>query len=188
MGIKFDLTCKILDKLKDYYGLETVSAIMPFMPKWALPLLLSRYGATIGTDVIICMCVKLENTYNGYSNLVIGDKCYIGYETLFDLTGKITIEDSVALAPRCTILTHQDVGERPLAKYYKATKEHTILRRGCWIGAGVIILGGVEIGENAVIAAGSVVTKNVESFSVYAGAPARFIKKIDSHSLENSGD
>jgi acetyltransferase-like isoleucine patch superfamily enzyme len=46
-----------------------------------------------------------------------------------------------------------------------------------WIGANCIILPGVNIGEGAVVAAGSVVTKNVEPFSIVAGIPAKFIKQ-----------
>lgn len=179
MGFKHSLINSITDKIEKKYGLESVSTIISLVPKWLIPLMLSRYGAKVGDGVIISRNLKIENSYNGYNNLSIGKKSYIGFETLFDLTGQITIEDYVTLAPRCTILTHQDVGERPLAKIFKATKEHTILRKGCWIGAGVIVLGGVEIGENAVIGAGSVVTKNVDPFSVYAGVPARFIKKLE---------
>ena len=48
-----------------------------------------------------------------------------------------------------------------------------------WIGSGVIILPGVTIGDNAVIAAGSVVTKDVEANAIYGGNPAKFIKRID---------
>ena len=54
-----------------------------------------------------------------------------------------------------------------------------ILERGCWIGANVTILAGVTVGENSVIGAGSVLTKSVPPFTVFAGNPAKYIKKVD---------
>jgi len=52
------------------------------------------------------------------------------------------------------------------------------IRRNVWLEAGVTICPGVTIGENSVIGAGSVVTKDVPSNTVYAGVPAKFIKSI----------
>lgn len=52
------------------------------------------------------------------------------------------------------------------------------LQDGCWVGANVIILPGVTIGKNAVVGAGSVVTKSVLPFTLYAGNPARMIKNL----------
>ena len=48
-----------------------------------------------------------------------------------------------------------------------------------WLGAGAIILPGVTVGENSIVAAGAVVTKDVPSNTIVGGVPARFIKKID---------
>ncbi|PHQ94057.1 MAG: acetyltransferase [Pseudoalteromonas sp.] len=53
-----------------------------------------------------------------------------------------------------------------------------IINKNCWIGANAIILPGVEIGQGSVVAAGSVVTKSVESFCVVAGVPAKIIKRL----------
>lgn len=53
------------------------------------------------------------------------------------------------------------------------------LEMGCWLGAGSIILPGVTVGKNSVVAAGSVVTKDVPPFSVVAGVPARVIRRIE---------
>lgn len=52
------------------------------------------------------------------------------------------------------------------------------LKRGCWIGANVVILPGVTIGENSVVGAGSVVTRSVPDGTVVAGAPARELQRI----------
>ena len=53
-----------------------------------------------------------------------------------------------------------------------------MIRRGVSIGAGAVILGGVTIGENALIGAGSVVTKNIPANELWLGNPAKFIRKI----------
>ncbi len=52
-----------------------------------------------------------------------------------------------------------------------------VIEEDVWVGANVIILKGVTIGRGSVIAAGSIVTKNVEPYSIYAGVPARKIKE-----------
>ncbi|KTC66081.1 chloramphenicol acetyltransferase (plasmid) [Legionella adelaidensis] len=59
------------------------------------------------------------------------------------------------------------------------------LKKGCWIGANAIILPGVSIGENAVVGAGSVVTKNIPAYCVAVGSPAKVIKKITAPALVN---
>ena len=56
--------------------------------------------------------------------------------------------------------------------------EPILLERGSWVGAGVIILPGITIGKNAVVGAGSVVTKDVPAFTVAAGNPARVLRRI----------
>lgn len=54
-----------------------------------------------------------------------------------------------------------------------------VIKRGAWIGGGSIILKGVVIGEYSVIGAGSVVTRSVPAGEIWAGNPARFIRKLD---------
>ena len=58
--------------------------------------------------------------------------------------------------------------------------EDTVIGKGATIGIGAIILGGIQIGEGAVVAAGSVVTKNVEAYTMVAGIPAKLVRKFPS--------
>jgi acetyltransferase-like isoleucine patch superfamily enzyme len=158
MGIRSKMLFFSLDTIVRFFGLSPMSTILFLLPPWTLPLLLKRFGAQIGEDVKFRQGIRFVNlSSGGFSNLQIGNNCYFGYECMFDLTGKILIEDEVTLAPRCTILTHQDVGDRPLSKVYSATK--------------------VVIGENSAVAAGAVVTKNVEKNTAVGGVPARLIKE-----------
>jgi len=65
-----------------------------------------------------------------------------------------------------------------LTEIIEPIKGFVFLEDDCWIGAGTIILPNVIIGKGALIGAGSVVTKNVEPYSVVAGVPAKLIRKI----------
>lgn len=99
-----------------------------------------------------------------------------------DPEGFITIEDDVMLGSGVHIyvsnhkFTDPDV---PIMNQGSCKFSHVYLRKGCWVGANAIILPGVEIGENAVVGAGSVVTKNVPARTVVAGNPAHYMKSIE---------
>lgn len=93
----------------------------------------------------------------------------------------ITIEDDVMLGSGVHIYVHNhrfDDPNTPIIDQGFYASEPVLLRKGCWIGANSIILPGVTIGENAVIGAGSVVTKSIESYILSAGNPAKVIRTI----------
>ena len=97
---------------------------------------------------------------------------------------EIIIEDKVLMGPGVHIYVNDHVfAEKDIPIYdqdhTKPNKNDTvILRKGCWIGARSTILKGVEVGRNAVVAAGSVVTRDVEDHTLVAGIPAKILKKI----------
>lgn len=86
----------------------------------------------------------------------------------------ITIEEGVRLTSGVKIVTHF---MNPKEKRYDRGKVH--ICKGAYIGMGTLIVKPVTIGEYAVVGAGSVVTKDIPSKEVWAGNPARFIKKIE---------
>jgi acetyltransferase-like isoleucine patch superfamily enzyme len=93
----------------------------------------------------------------------------------------ITIEDDVMMGSGVHIYIHNhrfDTLDKPLIDQGYYPDKPVILKKGCWIGANVVILPGVTIGENSVVGAGSVVTKSIPSGVVAAGNPARVIKSI----------
>ncbi len=96
----------------------------------------------------------------------------------------IIIEDNVLLGSGVHIYTNNHEFSNPnvpiIEQGYPPTTEKNIvvIRTGSWIGAGAIVLPGVEIGQNSIIGAGSVVTKSVPPRVVFAGNPAKIIKKI----------
>jgi acetyltransferase-like isoleucine patch superfamily enzyme len=98
--------------------------------------------------------------------------------------GGISIEDKVLIGPGVHFYTNNhefsDV-DLPIYDqgYPTPTKSNSILlKKGCWIGASVIILPGVEVGENAVIGAGTVVTKSVPPNVVFLGNPGKIIRSL----------
>ena len=144
----------------------------------------------IGDDCLIeGVCV----TETVGARLSIGNNVYIGGGTVLDCVNNIVIEDDILMAGGTLVMDsdnhsiHYSDRKKDLADWKNdfnhdwstTNTKNVILRKGCWIGAKCIILKGVEVGEGAVVAAGSVVTKNVEPYTVYAGNPAKFIKKIE---------
>ena len=96
-------------------------------------------------------------------------------------TGDITIEDDVMLGSGVHIYVgnHRfDDPTRAVIDQGHTPSRAVVLKRGCWVGANAIVLPGVTIGENAVVGAGSVVTKDIASSVVAAGNPARVIRPI----------
>ena len=103
--------------------------------------------------------------------------------TLFNTSsGTITVEDAVAFGHNvCLLAGTHDIRKKGLERMYDFPKEghDIVIRGGAWLASNVTVIGPCEIGENSVVAAGSVVTCDVPPNCVYAGIPARFVKEID---------
>jgi acetyltransferase-like isoleucine patch superfamily enzyme len=143
--------------------------------------ILKKYGAKIGNPVNFNGSVIIDNFENSktpFKNLIIGNKCFIGTDVFLDLPDKIILEDESILSAGVKILTHQDTGNRKMSKFYTRKVAPVKIGSGSWIGVNSIILAGVTIGENCVVAAGSVVVNDVESKTVVGGSPAKFIKTL----------
>ena len=93
----------------------------------------------------------------------------------------ITIEDYVSLAGGVVILTHSNP-TKPLREILGPSSNNVApvtIKRGAWIAVNVVILPGVTIGECAIVASGSVVTKDVPPFTLAGGSPAKVLREID---------
>lgn len=108
------------------------------------------------------------------NSVCIGDNVVVMNNCLMMAAGHITIEDNVLVAANVRLISNNhDFYERQIL-----TCKPVTLKRNCWIGAGATILPGVTVGENAVVGAAAVVTKDVAANTVVAGNPARVIKVI----------
>ena len=109
-------------------------------------------------------------------HIQIGKNVFINHACSFLDLGGITIEDNVLIGPKVNLITEN----HPIDPNNRKSLfcKPIIIKKNAWIGAASTILPGVTIGENAVIAAGSVVTKNVPKNTMFAGIPAKLIKKI----------
>ena len=115
------------------------------------------------------------------SNVKIGKRCSFNKGVMIQGNHDIMIEDDVVLSQYCMILdSGLDLSNFVVKGKRKHTKSFAWIKRGAWIGAGAIILPGVTVGEYSVVGAGSVVTKDVEPYSLVVGNPARFIRTIKS--------
>ncbi|MBN2415899.1 acyltransferase [bacterium] len=111
----------------------------------------------------------------------VGKRVFIGQEFyVFDAghTELLTIDDDAGIAPFVIALIHTHPGNPVLDSVYPKQTLPVHIGKGAWIGARVTILGGVTIGDYAVVAAGSVVTRDVPPYTVVGGVPAVKIRTI----------
>jgi acetyltransferase-like isoleucine patch superfamily enzyme len=140
--------------------------------------LLRLLGAHIGKNARIHTPLHVHNT--PYRHLIIGKNCHVGRDVFLDLSRRICIGDNVTISMRSTLITHFVVGDSPLKYYgYPSDEGDIVIHDGVYMGAGATVLHGVEIGENSLIAAGTLLKTSVPPYSLVAGTPGRVVKKIE---------
>ena len=107
----------------------------------------------------------------------IGKNVFINFDCVFLDLGGITIEDNVLIAPKVSLLSEGHPVNPNERQSLVPGPIH--IKKNAWIGAGATILPGVTIGENAVVAAGAVVSKDVAANTIVGGIPAKIIKSIN---------
>jgi len=132
---------------------------------------------SMGDNVIIDRYAFLQLTKPS-PHLSLGSHVSIGRGCVLAIKGHTVIGDYTMMGPNCQI-NDQDHGfnKNDLVMNQKATIKPVVIGKDCWFGSGVRIMKGVTIGDGAVVGAGSVVTKDIPSYEIWGGVPARFIKK-----------
>lgn len=178
-GFFLKMTTGVLNLLPNFFKVFIWDMIKPYSQ---LPFIGLRYvilktlckecglNIRIGTNVTL---LNLQNIKLG-SNISIHDNCYI------DGAGILIIKDNVSIAHNSSILTTNHRWEDTLTpiKYNPVTYGKVIINEDVWIGCACRILAGVEIGTRSVVASGAVVNKDIPANSLYAGVPAKLLKKI----------
>lgn len=111
----------------------------------------------------------------------IGKHVFIGPNQLIDLVYPhlVTIEDYVSMGYGMIFAHSNPTCSKEIKRFYYPRKVAPVhLKRGAWLGAGVVVLSGVTMGENSVAGAYSLVTKNVQPYTVVAGNPATVKKEL----------
>lgn len=124
-------------------------------------------GAKIGTNCNINCHTFIENDVSIGNNVTVKSGVY--------LWNGLRIDDNVFVGPNVTFTNDKF----PRSKQYPSEFQNTFLQTGCSLGANATILGGITIGKYSIIAAGSVVTKDVPEFALVKGNPARVCGYVD---------
>jgi len=109
-------------------------------------------------------------------NIKIGKNVFVNFDCAFMDRGGITLEDNVLVGPKVSLITTNHPLEPSQRK--STYSKPIVIRRNAWIGANATVMPGITIGENAVVAAGAVVTKDVAADTIVAGVPAQVVKKL----------
>jgi acetyltransferase-like isoleucine patch superfamily enzyme len=136
---------------------------------------INLYGCEVGDDTKIGAFVEIQK------NAVVGNRCKISSHTF--ICEGVVIEDNVFIGHGVTFTN--DMYPRAMAADGNLQTEadwkveRTVVQKGASVGSGATILCNISIGENAIVGAGSVVTKDVPANAIVAGNPARILRYID---------
>jgi UDP-2-acetamido-3-amino-2,3-dideoxy-glucuronate N-acetyltransferase len=130
-----------------------------------------RERAVIGADTVVGRGVSVDNDVSLGQRVKLQTGAYI--------TAWSVVEDDVFVAPCVTLTNDHTMGRRRPGEALRGP----VLRRACRVGGGAVLLPGVEIGEEAFVAAGAVVTRDVPARALVMGAPARVVREVAEEDL-----
>lgn len=178
----------LVERFKFLFSLKRLG---PDMPLTHVCLYSKRLQKLIGTKAFSKFGCGAEFRPGAYAinckNISIGDRVTIRPNTMLfagegsSKTPHITIEEECLIGSGVHIYVANHNFESPIESIYRqghGELKPVLLKKGCWIGANVILLPGVSVGKNSVVGAGSVVTKSIPDHSVAVGNPAKIIKRL----------
>jgi len=135
-----------------------------------------RLSVVMGTEIDESTIVFAPFFTNFGRFIKIGKDVFVNHACTFLDMGGITLEDNVLIGPKVNLITENHPMEPENRK--SLVCRPIVVKRNAWVGAAATILPGVTIGENAVVAAGAVVTRDVPANTIVAGVPAKPIKSL----------
>lgn len=181
-GLLYDVFEQELTDIKDKtYGLVSELSRASYFDTEYVMSLVRKIVAKIGQDSYIVPPFRCD--YGDH--VFIGNNTYINYNCCFLDSAKVTIGDYVYMGPNCNIFTpchpiHHELRKEKVTEYALPVT----VGSHSWIGGDVVITPGVTIGENCVIGAGSVVTKDIPDNSIAVGNPCKVIRQINDKDRE----
>jgi acetyltransferase-like isoleucine patch superfamily enzyme len=146
-------------------------------------------GASIGRDVIVGDQTQIRERANVGAESVVGRGSSIDFDVTVGqrvviqtgvyVTGGTVVEDDVFVGPGVITTNDDSMGRHPRGERLVGA----VLRRACRVGGGAVLVPGVEVGEEAYVAAGAVVTRDVPPRGVAMGVPARVIREVGEEDL-----
>ena len=131
-----------------------------------------------------CLVEDFSTINNAVGDVVLGDKVLVGISNV--IIGPVTMGSNILIAQNVVMsgLNHKykDVS-KPISEQRVVTAE-IVIEDDCWIAANCVITAGVTVGKHSIVAAGSLVTKDVPPYSIVGGNPARILKQYDFETRE----
>ena len=159
--------------------LRTATGLPATVRVYGRPVVKNKGSLLVGDRVrLVSDVARLELDVGAGAALRIGERTYINYGT------SVSAMQSVAIGPDCNIGTHCLVLDNdfhrlePDRRHERPPSRPVTIGANVWLGARVVVLPGVTIGDDSVIAAGSIVTSDVPPRSLAAGSPARLVRTL----------
>jgi acetyltransferase-like isoleucine patch superfamily enzyme len=136
---------------------------------------------SVGDSVMLSGGVRLLGIENG--TIKMGNHIYIGADATISSTSSVELGSDVVISPYVLIIDHDGYGLDGNSAVEKSVR----IGNHVWIGIRAIILKGVAVGDNSIVGAGAVVTKDVEPNTIVAGNPARKIRNTTGYTITSRG-
>jgi len=162
--------------LRHMFSTAFIRQSFDFLAELTLENALALKQMQLGSKVPISSSARFANP----KNISIGDRSNINRNCMIwaGEKSKVVIGCDCLTGPGVTIIASRyDVKGRNIVRSYPADERDIIIGNDVWLGANVVVLPGVTIGDGAIVGAGSVVTKSIEPYTVVTGIPAKELKK-----------
>jgi len=119
---------------------------------------------------------KYDGIWAPGPSIFLRDRVFLGFGCQFDVRKRVEIGEDCLIASGCKFIDHDHGTSRRdvlISKQGGGVEAAIVLGRDIWLGVNVVVLKGVHIGDGAIVAAGSIVTKDIPEYELWAGVPAR---------------